>query len=121
MFKYFKPLFLLFISLVTYEYTLTAQVETPPLSPIATVKQNVGLSELETFFLKISLLIFFLSNNNSNNKSLDEEFKFTLLILDNSMKSLVAHKISEKYVLKRLFNFIMERTKYFLLIVNFLI
>ena len=54
MFKYFKPLFLLFISLVAYEYTLTAQVETPPLSPIATVKQNVGLSELEITYSRPS-------------------------------------------------------------------
>ena len=54
MYKYFKSLFLLFISLSTYEYTITAQVETPPLSPISSIKQSVGLSELEITYSRPS-------------------------------------------------------------------
>ena len=54
MYKYIKPFFLLFISLVANENLLTAQVETPPLSPKATIKQNVGLSELEITYSRPS-------------------------------------------------------------------
>ena len=54
MYKYIRPFFLLFISLVANENLLTAQVETPPLSPKVTIKQNVGLSELEITYSRPS-------------------------------------------------------------------
>ena len=54
MFKYFKTLIILFISFFAYEFTITAQVETPPLSPLTTIKQNVGLTELEITYSRPS-------------------------------------------------------------------
>lgn len=54
MFKYFKPTILFFISFFALEYTITAQVETPPLSPISVIKQDVGLSELEITYSRPS-------------------------------------------------------------------
>ena len=54
MYQNFRSLLILFISFFAFEFTASSQVDTPPLSPVATIKQNVGLSELEITYSRPS-------------------------------------------------------------------
>lgn len=54
MFQNLSPYLFLLLSFFTFDLTIKAQVKTPQLSPVATIKQNVGLSELEITYSRPS-------------------------------------------------------------------